>query len=941
MLFALALTMLAWLNVKPAEALAAAGNDAGVISVIANDDNTVTATLYGYSGSAATDVSFYRDGEKVDGSTNIAVAAGKRVKATSAAAIVLEDEDVHYYTVVISDDDNCSNNNRTLIRGKDSGTTEPVDPIVPEDPKEAELSVTCLPVTAVAGDAVNEITVQINNTGDAPATNVQITVTVDGQTFTGGVDSVAANTSLDVKLSGNWTPGAAGNYTVSAVVTADDGAGAADSGSVTVQQPSESETGVKSPTVTQSGTTFTTVTLSWGYDDASDGEIPTEYTIEIDGRTMTKTAPGTEVITGLAAGTSYTYTVTAKNGSTVSAVSGSVTTRSDSEKVSGIDIVVSDIIWEPANPVTGDQVTFKAVITNQGKNDSNGKKHGVRFYIDDVTNGQSCTGNKYFWSDQYQDSLAAGQSVVVTANGNYNMENNWWSAAAGSHKVTAYVDDSGIENITGDSNRSNNSLTKELTVAAVLPAVEIPVDTANSENIIVAEPGSYGDKENSSISVLVNGKASACLDAWVNTSRLWDRGYYETTPVTIFEMKEENVGAIVRVALPASKRVNDVIVRPLSSNIQAKIVPYGSGSYVEFQVNKWGSYSVEFNGETSGALQVFVNPEYKNGQYGGKYLPLGTITWDAAGFEGTVYGSGILCSSHQGAVISPGNGARYYGVTILNEYKAGYGGNGSWEVQLLNRSDVEFNYFHIIACSPNSDGISVQSSGNIRVNNCYFRTWDDGIALKNYSGGNTNNIYLNNCVFWTDLAQSMEIGAETNKQSDGGNSDPKIYTVYFENIDVIHSCHKPAISIHNMDNAAVSDVHWKNVTIEDASMGNNYDYGDGWPIVIDLGTYKGGTVPGTDAGWTHVSEFGSISNVTLDNIKVLSYTNSDALVENLVTGDATGKAPGIRVRGVNISNITIKDLYIGDTKIDSWTKARSEMRVVDTTDIDESSVTFQ
>lgn len=59
------------------------------------------------------------------------------------------------------------------------------------------------------------------------------------------------------------------------------------------------------------------------------------------------------------------------------------------------------------------------------------------------------------------------------------------------------------------------------------------------------------------------------------------------------------------------------------------------------------------------------------------------------------------------------------------------------------------------------------------------------MVLKNYSGGNTHDITVKNCVFWTDLAQSMEIGAETNK-SGGANA---IYNAIFEDIDVIHSSH--------------------------------------------------------------------------------------------------------------------------------------------------------
>ena len=152
---------------------------------------------------------------------------------------------------------------------------------------------------------------------------------------------------------------------------------------------------------------------------------------------------------------------------------------------------------------------------------------------------------------------------------------------------------------------------------------------------------------------------------------------------------------------------------------------------------------------------------------------------------------------------------------------------------------------------------------------------------------------MKDCVYWTDLAQSMEIGAETNKA--GGASS--IYTVNFENIDVIHGNHKPAMSIHNMDDVRVYDVHWKNVTVEDAQMGNNHGYGDGWPLIIDVTNVRGGEVPGTDAGWTNQLGRGTIENVTFENITVLSWQNDK------------GMKPGVRIMNSEYGG-TIKDVSI-------------------------------
>lgn len=1016
MMIAMMLSLIVWLNVKPMEA-AAAENDVGVIGVKA-EDGKITATLYGYSGdSNSVAVSFYRDGKKAGETKEASVRSNQRTTVDSDADIVLKGEDIHYYTVVISDDANWSNNNRTLILGKDSGgTTKPDQPEEPEKKAELALGSIVSPTDATAGQTISKITVQVKNTGDAAAANVQVTATVNGETFTGIAAGIAANSSANIELTGSWTPNSAGSYSVSVSVKADNVAlvtstvgnisvgeqqkpegqltiiglvasaatwepgqtytvtvtvknevensnpasGTVDfllngasigqesvsdvaagqskevvlnyklpdnynPGSyilavgektvmITVPETSQQESGLKKPTIKNTMTAFTAATLTWGYDEGSEGEVPAKYTIEIGGQTHTANEVGSHTFTGLEMGKTYTYTVTAESsdGKTQRTENGTVTLKAQNALVSGkTDVIISDVLVEPESPVEGSQVVFKAVITNQGSIKSKDEKHGIRFYVDN----ENYSDGDFYWSDQQKQGIAPGESVIVTANGSYQTttgQTRWTAAKVGNHFVKAYIEP---DNSAGDGDTNNNSYKKIFTVSSAQPPVDIPIDNANADNVNVAAQGCYGDRENSSIRVLVNGKESPSINAWVNTACLWNVGNYETTPLTIFEMKSESVGAKVRVALPSSEKVNSAIVRPLSSGIEAKVVRSDSGSYVEFEVKKWGSYSVEFNGETSGALQVFVNPEYKEGQYGGKYLPLGTVTWDTAGFGGTVYGSGILRSNHQGAVVEPGSGAGYYGITILNEYQTGYGGQGSWEVQVPDRNDIEFNYFHIIACSPNSDGISIQSSNNIRINNSYFRTWDDGVVLKNYSGGNTHDITVKNCVFWTDLAQSMEIGAETNKS--GWAS--KIYKANFEDIDVIHSNHKPALSIHNMDNITVSDIHWKNVTIEDAQMGNNHGYGDGWPLIIDVTNVRGGEVPGTDAGWTRQWNRGTIENVTFENINVLSWQNDRNL------------KPGVRIMnseyGGTIKDITITNLNYKGERVTSESALRNSSTI--------------
>jgi subtilase family serine protease len=116
------------------------------------------------------------------------------------------------------------------------------------------------------------------------------------------------------------------------------------------------------------------------------------------------------------------------------------------------DLVVSDLTWSPAAPKAGDAVLFTATIKNQGVAATPGNViHGVAFQID---------GHNVNWSDISKDSLAPGESRVLSAN-NGGTGTPTWLAVAGDHTVTAIVDD--ISRIR-ESDKANNTLTKNMTV---------------------------------------------------------------------------------------------------------------------------------------------------------------------------------------------------------------------------------------------------------------------------------------------------------------------------------------------------------------------------------------------------------------------------------------------------------------------------------------------
>lgn len=118
------------------------------------------------------------------------------------------------------------------------------------------------------------------------------------------------------------------------------------------------------------------------------------------------------------------------------------------------DLIVTDITWSPASPQPGNEVTFSAVVKNQGTGASPGNTiHGVLFSVD---------GTSVSWSDNYTLSIAPGASVSVTATGGPNAKASW-TAASGTHTVRAFVDD---VNRIAESNESNNTFDKSITAGS-------------------------------------------------------------------------------------------------------------------------------------------------------------------------------------------------------------------------------------------------------------------------------------------------------------------------------------------------------------------------------------------------------------------------------------------------------------------------------------------
>jgi len=230
-----------------------------------------------------------------------------------------------------------------------------------------------------------------------------------------------------------------------------------------------------------------------------------------------------------------------------------------------------------------------------------------------------------------------------------------------------------------------------------------------------------------------------------------------------------------------------------------------------------------------------------------------------------------------------------------------------WCFNMYFSSYITIDNCKIISSRSNGDGISLQSCSHVNVTNCFVRTWDDSLVVKNYikNGnpnieGKTEDIHFSDCIIWTDLAQSMEIGYET--------VGVVMDDITFKNITVLHNYHKAVISIHNANNANITNVVFDSITIEDASLSN----GDGNNRLIDIQNIYSST-------WSDqykITSLGSISNVTISNVKVKEgIENPLVLIKGCI--DTREKYQGSihKIDQVTITNLEIYGKVIDESYV--------------------------
>ena len=433
------------------------------------------------------------------------------------------------------------------------------------------------------------------------------------------------------------------------------------------------------------------------------------------------------------------------------------------------------------------------------------------------------------------------------------------------------------------------------------------------KTLLTVYEGPRSMESSKTASVRVNGYELFVYDVMVNHEHIWNANTQpSSTPMTYFDFS-----GTVRLEIRMPGLEQEVVSAEVLPGA-AGIVPEVKDGVVRFSVSEPGQYTVVFNGNVNKALHIFANPPEENvpdpedpNVY---YIGPGEWTMDAIVLDDddTLYlsggavlhsiisvanaknvricGRGIIDGSDYPAWNQTGSYARVpvnldhskdvtvEDIIVIN--------SNCWNVNSFSCRNVRMNNVKVISGRQNGDGFTFQSCTDHVVTNCFARTWDDSLVIKNYSGS-SRGITFRDCQIWTDLAQSMEIGYETDK---GLTLDPEISEVLFENITVLYNFHKPVISIHNSDDAFVHDITYRNILVEHAFMqgdnGNNKEL-----IEMTL----------QNSSWSTVrDDFGRIDNVLIDGLTVLRTPE--------------GKIPRSRFSGQDedhqITNVTLRNVTI-------------------------------
>lgn len=365
----------------------------------------------------------------------------------------------------------------------------------------------------------------------------------------------------------------------------------------------------------------------------------------------------------------------------------------------------------------------------------------------------------------------------------------------------------------------------------------------------------------------------------------------------VASMVSFDINSSVKMCVTSKEEIRDVKILPTSYNIPYNI----EGNKVRFNIDTPMHLTVEINGNWHESLHISANPFETNipdpndpnviyfapgvhevsslvvdsnktvyvagGAYircvttqtdermevGGRKMvtPTFMIMGDNVQFRGRgIIDGGAVPRSRRRHILMVYNSKNVTieGITLFD--------SSSWTLPVKCSDGVHIDNIKLTGWRGNADGVDISNSRDVKVENSFFRTYDDLVVIKSYKGfGEVRNVHVRKCVLWSELAHALSIGAEVAEN---------VSNVLFEDCDVIHDVgRETALRVYHCDSAVISDVTFQNIRIEEARR----------LISMWIGRTR----------WTHTEERGHIKNITFRDI-----TATSAPIDPTLTGFQDG-----------------------------------------------------
>lgn len=416
-------------------------------------------------------------------------------------------------------------------------------------------------------------------------------------------------------------------------------------------------------------------------------------------------------------------------------------------------------------------------------------------------------------------------------------------------------------------------------------------------------PFPIGEPRFAGYRVLLDGKETPLYAARVSAvpfNTVWPGHQRPLAQTELAAFLSFDLYSAVDVTVIMEKEPADVVIRPLSKGIKAEI----EGKTIRFTLREAGQYSVEADGRHHN-LHIFANAPADYEEDGKKadyafgpgvhhlkerlklnsgenlYIAPGAVVYgelEATDAENVrVFGGGILDGSEVKRQTDGFGDVRFDGLVhftrcenvtmegvILRD-------SALWTATCINCRNVRFHNVKVIGMwRYNSDGFDFVNSQNVRVADCFLRTFDDTIVLKGLCLGdrtvekmNVENVLVENCVLWCDWGGAMEVGAET--------VCDEYVNIAWKNCDIIRT-DQGAMRLHCDDRAFVHNVSYDDIRVEYSKYDRKAVYQRSDDMVYDPGSepahddlFRAGLNCGI---WSPDGIPGQIRDVSLRNIKV-------------------------------------------------------------------------